>query len=163
VLLHQLMDSGEHAANRLPAPPSALTAKRGQARISPLLRNFVPVPGLPPVSTQTAKRGQARISPLLRNFVPVPGLPCHDPYWPEFAPHYTSFAHAEVQLFRGLRLQLRFDLRLICGWPTGKMAILRRNRNLHQPGRRRGDRRGHGLRQSSLRPLGETADRRALT
>ena len=34
-----------------------------------------------PVSERTAKRGVARISPLLRNFLPVPGLPFAGARW----------------------------------------------------------------------------------
>ena len=37
-----------------------------------------------------AKRGLARISPLLRNSLPVPGLPGAGPYSAKFAMHSTS-------------------------------------------------------------------------
>ena len=38
----------------------------------------------------SAKRGLAWISPLLRNPLPVPGLPYAEPYNVNFATHYTD-------------------------------------------------------------------------
>ncbi len=44
------------------------------------------------ISEYTAKRGLARIPPLLRNSLPVPGLPGAEPYNAKFATHFTRCA-----------------------------------------------------------------------
>jgi hypothetical protein len=52
------------------SPGTTVSQRAGTRLLSSVVRRK-----FRPVSAQTAKRGLARISPLLRNFVSVPGLP----------------------------------------------------------------------------------------
>ena len=62
----------------------------------------------------------------------------------------AGLADAEVQLLRDLGLRLRFDPRLIHGWPVGNKAILCRNGSWRQLGGGEGN--GDGAGRAGILP-----------